>query len=177
LLPQPGAPAELAASLGVPVTFTFSPAAPLRAVVRWWQEQAQTAILVDWPALADQRTWPHSRMTVSSTDAPWTDALDAALAPLGLGWRVVDARTIEITSLEKIRREPLLQVYRLSAAAAARRQDVVATIEQLSTEDGADVAPAVALDAEHGVLLVRQSAAAHRRLAGWLAAEGLAAAD
>lgn len=179
LLAAGAAAGELRQRMQGPATFTFTQPTPLRAVVGWWQEELETAVLIDWPALAGERTWPQSRITASAMNQPWGESLDKALAPLGLGWRAVDGRTIEITSLAKIRTEPQLAIYRLASSSsvgdsvnAADLRDRVAAAAQA---DGAAGSGATFYDAEHRVLLVRQPAAVQRRLADGLAAAGFLA--
>jgi hypothetical protein len=159
-----------------PATFTFTQPTPLRAVAAWWQEELETAILIDWPALAGERTWPQSRITASAMNEPWGAALAKALAPLGLGWRAVDGRTIEMTSLGKIRTEPQLAIYRLtsssSGAAAMSGDDLLARVAAAAEAEGAAAGGAAYYDAAHRVLLVRQPAAVQRRLADGLGAAG-----
>ncbi len=175
LLTPGDAGAALAARMQAPATFTFSQPTSLRSAIRWWQEETDTAILVDWPALTDQRCWPQSRITASATNRPWGEALAAALAPLGLGWRPVDGRTIEVTSLDKILTEPQLVLYRLSDITPADDSALLAQVSRLTDADSDADAGAAFYDAEHRVLLVRRPAAAQRRLDEWLAAEGLLA--
>ncbi|BBO34060.1 hypothetical protein PLANPX_3672 [Lacipirellula parvula] len=156
--------------LGAPATFTFSQYTPLREIFRHWQEEMQVAVLVDWPALADVRLWPNTRIACSSSGTPWEAALDKVLEPLGLAWRPVDKRTIEITSLDKAAAEPMIAVYRLTA-------DQLGTVEELEqhlktfAESAGVNAPGVAnvVDSEHSLLLARQPALVQREIAAWLA--------
>jgi hypothetical protein len=132
--------------------------------------------------LADERLAPTARIAASAADKPWTEALSAVLAPLGLAWRAVDARTIEITSLEHDRLHPETALYRLAAGANADAASLIAQVEQIVSETNADHpagAPAAPVasdyDVAHRLLIVRLPAAAHRRLAAWLAEQSLLA--
>lgn len=156
--------------LGAPATFTFSQYTPLREIFRHWQEEMQVAVLVDWPALADVRLWPNTRIACSSSGTPWEAALDKVLEPLGLAWRPVDKRTIEITSLDRAAAEPMIAVYRLTAEQLATAEELEQHLKTFAESAGAD-APAMAniVDAEHSLLLARQPALIHREIAAWLA--------
>ncbi|HYO23960.1 MAG TPA: hypothetical protein VEQ85_03340, partial [Lacipirellulaceae bacterium] len=173
--------------LAAPATFTFSRPTPLAEVFAYWQQELGVAVLVDWPALAEVRLAPHSRTSVSAAAASWGAGLTAALAPLELDWRIVDGRTIEITSAEKVRSEPQLGIYMLKAlpasagdrsasnAAAADQATMQAHVQKLVAQQGASAG--VAFDGAHGVLMVLAPAADQRRLVGWLGAEGFLAAE
>jgi hypothetical protein len=180
LIGYEAAPIALAQRLGAPATFTFSQYAPLREIFRHWQEEMQVAVLVDWPALADLRLWPNTRIACSSAGKPWEAALDEVLTPLGLAWRPIDKRTIEITTLEKGASAPLLEIYRLNREALAGVDDLVTQMNKLAASDeNARNAPhgAVILDGEHGLLLVRQPATIQRQIAASLSKMGLLASS
>ena len=174
------APIALAERLGAPATFTFSQYTPLREIFRHWQEEMEVAVLVDWPALTDLRLWPNTRIACSSSDKPWEAALDEVLTPLGLAWRPIDKRTIEITTLEKAASEPLLEIYRLNPEALAGVDDLVGQLEQLTAADenaqNAHFA-AIILNDEHSLLMVRQPAPLQRQIAAHLAEMQLLAAS
>ncbi|MCA9235787.1 MAG: hypothetical protein KDA44_09970 [Planctomycetales bacterium] len=129
--------------LTAPATFTFTAYTPLRAIFRHWQEETEVAVLVDWPALTEARLWPQTRVACSQHDVPWTSALDAVLQPLGLGWRAVDERTIEIISGAKLTSQPETHIY--------RKSDKVSGVPPQAV--GGDV------------VLVRAPASVHRKLA------------
>jgi hypothetical protein len=87
------------------------------------------------------------------------------LEPLGLGWRAVGRNTIEITTLTKIREEQLLEIYRVAEDASVDAEQLVARVQSLAGDGGnPQAAGAVFYDADSRVLLVRQPAAAHRKL-------------
>ncbi len=164
--------AAIAERLAAPAAFTFSQYTPLREIFRYWQEELAVAVLVDWPALADERLWPSARIACSAADKSWAEAMDSVLEPLGLGWRAVGRNTIEITTLAKIRSEQVFEVYRISPSATLNAEQLIARVQSFSASDAkppatADLrqaAAAIAYDAESRVLLVRQPAAIHRQL-------------
>jgi len=179
LIGADAAPVALADRLSAPATFTFSQYTPLREIFRHWQEEMQVAALVDWPALANLRLWPNTRIACSAADKPWDAALDEVLTPLGLAWRPIDKRTIEITTLEKAASAPLLEIYRLNPEALASFDDLAAQLGQFVAAHGSDAAGgqagAIVLVPEHQLLLARQPATIQRRIAAWLAEKQLSA--
>ncbi len=170
LLPTQAGSADLAKRMQGSTTFTFSEYTPLREVFRYWQEELAAPVLVDWPALAEERLWPHSRIVTSAIDKPWSTALDESLAKLNLAWRPAGGRTIEITTLAKAKSEPQLEIYRLAAEAKTTSDDIAAKVQELSGATGATETDGAAtiFDAAHRVLMVRQPAVVERALRGWL---------
>jgi hypothetical protein len=147
--------------LSAPAVFTFSEYVPLREVFRYWQEEMDLAVLIDWPALSTERLWPNTRVACSAADKSWSEALDSVLAPLGLAWRAVDHGTIEITTAAKVDAEPMLETYRLAEDAAANGEGPVGRVTALTDDDNAE---GIVYDDHSRVLLVRQPAAVHRKI-------------
>ena len=167
------APVALAERLSAPATFTFSQYTPLREIFRHWQEEMEIAVLVDWPALANLRLWPNTRIACSAADKPWDAALDEVLTPLGLAWRPIDKRTIEITTVEKAALAQLVEIYRLNPEALAGVDDLASTLKQVVADVASSpteaTGEAIVLDGAHSLLLVRQPATAQRLIAARLA--------
>jgi hypothetical protein len=163
---------ERADRLAAPTTFTFSQYTPLREIFRWWQEELEVAVLVDWPALAGERLWPQTRIATSAINQPWSEALDQVLEPLGLAWRPAGARAIQITTLAKVRTEPVVELYRLSDSSSTTAEELAQQVEKLTAAGAQGSASqevaAVNYDAAHRVLLVRAPASVQRRFGEWL---------
>ena len=178
LVGSEAAPIALAERLSAPATFTFSQYTPLREIFRHWQEEMEIAVLVDWPALADLRLWPNTRIACSSADKSWDKALDEVLTPLGLAWRAIDKRTIEITAQEKAAIAPVVEIYRLRPEALSDGEDLAEEVNKIAASAGspADSQTATIVDAAHGLLIVRQPATIQRAIAVWLAEKQLLAA-
>lgn len=178
LVGSEAAPIALAERLSAPATFTFSQYTPLREIFRHWQEEMQVAVLVDWPELADLRLWPNTRIACSSTDEPWDKALDEVLTPLGLAWRPIDKRTIEVTTQDKAATAPVVEIYRLSPEALGNGEDLAEEVNKIAASAGspAEAQTATIVDAAHGLLIVRQPATIQRAIAVWLAEKQLLAA-
>lgn len=166
----------LADRLDAPTTFAFTTPTPLREVFRYWQEESGVAVLADWPAIAELRLSPQSRLSCSAGPKPWGSALDDVLHSLGLGWRAVGPRTIEITSQKKVDQEPMLEVFPLVGKATIDSTKLLDEIERITADETQQgkKAPAIAswCDARNRILVVRQPAAGQRRLARWLAQNG-----
>lgn len=151
--------AQLWERLGAPATFSFPARTPLREIFRYWQEETGLAVLADWPALEHLGLWPRSLASLSSGGKPWSESLDTVLKPLGLGWRAVGARAIQITTLETLRDEPQLEVYRLREGSDAEAQLAAGGIPR----------DAALVDQSRGVLTVFAPADRQRALATQLA--------
>jgi len=169
--------ASMAQRMTARTTFTFVDYTPLREIFRYWQEELQIAVLVDWPALAQERLRPQTAIACSAVDKPWSEAIDSVLTPLGLAWRAVDRRTIEITSADKADAEPQLDVYRLAANAKIDTDELTAKLAEWTAaakDDEANSSSAI-YDADHRILLVRQPAAVQRAVAHRLSEQRLLA--
>jgi hypothetical protein len=101
----------IAEQVSAPAIFTFSHETPLAEVFLYWQTEMGLPVFVDWPALATAKLWPESRITCRSANEPWHTALDQILEPLGLGWHAVSGGGIQITSLEVVESDPVLDIY------------------------------------------------------------------
>jgi hypothetical protein len=166
--------AEVEKPLSAPATFTFSRPTALGEVFRWWQQELGVAVLVDWPALETQRLAPQTRVLAASAQKPWGEAMTEVLTPIGLGWRPVDAKTIEITSLDRIRTQQVTELYRIGAGSSLSGAGLVQKVLELSGGDAPSSAGRVFYDEAHRMLMVRQPSAIQRRVADYLERAGLA---
>jgi hypothetical protein len=161
----PGAhTASVMERLAAPTTFTFTDYTPLREIFRYWQEEMQIAVLVDWPALAEERLWPNTHIACSAANKPWSAALDEVLQPLGLAWRAADHRTIEITMLQKATREPQLEVFRVKPGVTTTAEQLAARIAKLQVAGEPIPGTAAVFEPQARLLLVRQPAAVQRQI-------------
>ncbi|MDZ4819555.1 MAG: hypothetical protein SGJ20_11335, partial [Planctomycetota bacterium] len=85
--------------------------APLSVVTNYLQQQTNGIILIDVAALAEADLSALSETTLSVKDQPLDQALTQLTKPLGLTWRVLDARTIEITTPEAAAARPDCELY------------------------------------------------------------------
>jgi hypothetical protein len=150
--------------LSAPTTFTFADYVPLRGVFRYWQEEMQVAVLVDWPSLETERLWPNTRIACAAAGKPWAESLDTVLEPLGLCWRAVDPRTIQITSRDAAARQPEVEVYRLNKDANANPEQLMARLKDAAAANDSPTSSAIIFQPITRLLLVRQPPAVHRQI-------------
>jgi hypothetical protein len=95
--------------LAAPITLNFSRPALLVQILDRLEATAHVRILVDWQALAPLGWNPDALAKLTVEEQPLAAALDALLAPMDLSWRVIDARTVEVTSPAAIAQRPELE--------------------------------------------------------------------
>jgi hypothetical protein len=154
--------AAVAERISAPAMFTFTEYTPIREVFRFWQEETEVAVLVDWPALAEERLWPQTRIACSAGDKSWGEAMDSVLGPLGLAWRAVDQRAIEITTQAKAASESMVEFYRVKADAGVDGEQLKRRVASLTGDS--DGSHGVFYDADSRALLTRLPAPVHRRI-------------
>ncbi len=167
---------QLAERFSADTTFTFLPWTPLRDVFDYWQTTTGVTVLVDWGELADAELAPTTPVACAVADRPWGEAIDAVLEPLGLAWRAVDGKTIQITTLDAASRVRQIEFYPVTEPLLAQYADhdalVTALVNQAKTQATGDTATIdVALDEPSDRLIVRAPAAVQRHLTAWLASQ------
>jgi hypothetical protein len=165
--------------LEAPVTMNFRPAAPLRTVVAKLETATGAAITLDVSALAAEGAGPETLVGIAADKHPLTEVLTALCDPRGWAWRIIDPRTIEITTRDALRRRAYVELYdvRLLLADGTRPDPLIARLKQQSAEAGwleTGGVGAIVFDAAASALIVRQHQAGHQRLAQ-LITEALAA--
>ena len=108
LAPRSGQPAarftlvprrvRAAACLDQPVSVNFFRPTPLRRVLTELEQTSETQISVNWLALENEGKKPTLPAVLTVAQIPLEQALAQMLEPLGLTYRAVDARTIEVTT-------------------------------------------------------------------------------
>ncbi|MCH2115829.1 MAG: hypothetical protein MK171_13085 [Pirellulales bacterium] len=162
------------AKLSATVTFTFSRYTSLDEVFAHWQRELGLPLAIDWPALADQKLWPETRIACAIVNAPWRAALDQVLPPLGLRWRVVAGGMVEITSAEKYDHQLQLAVLPLQTLFRDRPETLM---KELQATVGTQKGATMVYDASGNALLALQSAAAQRRILRQLVERKLLSTD
>ena len=111
---------ELAKSaLSRPATATFAAPTPLAEILRNLKEFAGVEIFLDLPALRAAGMADDVKATLSVKQKPFAAALVQLLEPLGLGYRVVDARTLQVTTRKALAAR--LEVEFIPSAACLRK--------------------------------------------------------
>ncbi len=161
---------ELAPALDKSTTFSFVSPTPLGEVIDHWRDASRFEVLVDWASLAEASLGPRSPVRCSVRDQSWRAALDGVLTPLGLGWRAVDGRSIQIAGrVAAGLAYPTIEFYPLTNP---RDGETIAD-ELADAMSRHKSAPAIQFDAASGSLIVRGCGANHEFIYDWLAAKGL----
>ena len=104
-------------------------------------------ILIDWQSLQQAGWNVETMVTLTVTDSPLGKTLDDLLAPMGLGYRCVDAGLIQITSVDRLKRESEIELYPISDLLAGSKADAM----MIKLRDG--MGPEWALDrSDRGVM-------------------------
>ncbi len=104
-------PRRAAALLARPVTVNFHDPAPLARVIDYLEELTGGNILIDRKALAAAGWSAEAEVTLKAQKKPLAETLTEVLRPLGLGFRAVDAKTLQITTHEALAERLELEFY------------------------------------------------------------------
>ena len=85
-------------ALSLPVTVNFHHPAPLEQIAAHLEEPTGLDILFDRVAMARERLSPAALASVNAEKEPLRAALRQLLDPMGLAYRVIDAKTLQITT-------------------------------------------------------------------------------
>lgn len=167
--------ARASEKLDRPVTFTFLEPTPLTEVVQYVQHATGLTIAIDWRLLLAEGLTPNAAITCGVTDKPLGEALTTVLSPLGLGWRVINADSIELVTQTDAETRLEVEFYpvgdRLRAAV-----DPQQFVNRLSKEVGSDTWKGVGgegvavYDPPGGHLIVLQTQPIQRQVEVWLRA-------
>ena len=102
---------QAAAVLGQTLTANFREPAPLIAILGYLGSAAGVDILVDRLSLASAGVSPEANASLVVRDQPLGAALDQLLEGLGLAYRVIDARTLQITTRKAVAAQLELEFY------------------------------------------------------------------
>ncbi|MEX0586539.1 MAG: hypothetical protein WD176_07845, partial [Pirellulales bacterium] len=129
--------AQARPNLAKTVTLVFSIPTPLTTILRRLEQETQTVILVDWHALALEGVGDATEATLVATAQPLEQALAALVEPLDLACRVVNQRTLVITTPEQLEEDLELEVYPLGdlASSADTAESLIAGLKKQLGED------------------------------------------
>ncbi|MBX9791628.1 MAG: DUF1559 domain-containing protein [Pirellulales bacterium] len=158
------------AALDTSLTVTFFDDARLVDVLGYLAERSELMLLVDWRALAAAGWGPDVPAGVRARDQALANVLAALLEPLGLDYRVIDERTLQITSRAALAARPQVEFYPLANLETADRPRaaMLADIEKLLAAPAAGDQAArasVYFDEPSGYVVVSAPAGAQRALA------------
>lgn len=152
--------ASLETVLGKTTTFSFVTPTALTDVVDHWRKASGLEILVDWASLADQGLGPYSTLRCSATDRTWREALDGVLTEVGLGWRAVGDKTIQVTTEALASAGPqTVEFYPVTAGSDA--EEIAESLREEARNWKSPVA--IHYDVSSGALLVRGAGTAQKR--------------
>ena len=156
--------------LTTPITLTYLRPATLQSIVDRMVEQADVDILIDWLALAGADWSPDAKALYAVADQPLAKALNILLDPLGLAYRVVDGKTIEITTPDVLEMHGELEFYRLADTESVDDELVALARDALGAENFREVGGngALSLDERSRCLITYLSQPKQLELHAWL---------
>lgn len=87
-----------ASRLSAPVSVNFFRPASIDRILGELQQRSELLIAVNWLALAREGKSPDLPTTLSVAQVPLSETLERLLTPLELDYRVIDERTVEVTT-------------------------------------------------------------------------------
>jgi hypothetical protein len=176
--PKPSLETRLATAnrlLTKPVTMNFQPAVPLPAILAHLEKTCDATIMLDFVALAEAGVGLDVPMGIAGDKVPLVQVLTAVCESRELGWRIVDERTVEITTREALRRRGYVEFYDVKPLLSAELSptDLIAQLraelpDLAWLETGGD--GVVRFDSASNRLIVRQHQDAHLKIERFLAA-------
>lgn len=162
------------AMLAVPITATFREPTPLKQIAAHLETTAGIKIVFDGAALAEAGLSPSLAATLSATNKPLAATLDELLGPLKLTYRIVDAKTLEFTTVGEARDELEVEFYPVKKLLSAdgSADELMERIRKevaRASWDNVGGAATMVFDASSSYLIVSQSQPVHRELEAWLA--------
>jgi hypothetical protein len=86
-------------------------AKPIQKVIDQIEQEVGISILVDWPSLISEGWTPDTEIPWESNGEPFVKTLQETLRSMKLDYRVVDAKTIELTTRKKNESTLSMEVY------------------------------------------------------------------
>lgn len=160
-------------ALEKPITMNFRPGVPLGEIVAFLNKKSDVTISIDFIALAAAGNTLDEPIGIAVDKTPLAEVLAAICEPRELDYRIVDERTIEITTREALRRRGYVEFYDLRPLIAAEISPV-----ELIKRIKADFADAgwvetggegvARFDAASNRLILRHHQDAHRHIERFL---------
>ncbi len=160
------------AALAQPVTASYGRPEPLSRIVDYLRRTTKVHLLIDGVALAEQQLSVDTEALLTADREPLGQALTALAEPLDLTWRVIDDRTIEITTPQAAARHADVEFYsvrRLLEEDSSGAGLITRIQHELPPASDASLPrPAIRIDAPSGCLIVRASQTVQVRIAALL---------
>ncbi|MFO7905527.1 MAG: hypothetical protein R6U98_22880 [Pirellulaceae bacterium] len=167
----PPAFVRAAAELNTPLTAIFIQPTPLGQILDYIETEANLRILTDWRALGELNLTPSFSQPIKLSEQPLRELLDSWLASMELGYRVLDAHTVQISSRAAITARPELELYPVNGERDDENKDLVAEIKAhvgTSFFSDAESPGAIAYDSASNCLLVSLPQPQQRAVFAWL---------
>jgi hypothetical protein len=119
------------------IKLVYAVPTPLTKILRRLEQETQTTILIDWRALALEGVGDGAEATLVATDKPLEEVLAALVEPLDLACRVINDRTLEVTSAERVEGELEIEAYPIGdlAPTSVTAESLVAGLRKQLGED------------------------------------------
>ncbi|HVU86347.1 MAG TPA: hypothetical protein VHD36_03435 [Pirellulales bacterium] len=122
--------ARAKATLDQVMTANFSVETPLVEVLSWLGREKSTRVVIDEASLAQAGLWSHVPAKVVVEKQPLYEFLSALLSPLGMTYRIVGDRTVQVFARQSQGDRMEFEIYSLKDLLAARL-DAAEIIERL----------------------------------------------
>jgi len=160
-------------ALEKPVTMNFRPGVPLAEIVAYLNKKTDATLTIDAVALTDAGYVFDAPIGIAVDKTPLAEVLAAICEPRELDFRIVDERTLEITTREALRRRGYVELYDIKPLVTAEISPVE-LIKRLKadfadagwTETGGE--GVARFDAASGRLILHHHQDAHRRIERFL---------
>jgi hypothetical protein len=158
--------ARAAPQLDLPLTLNFGQPTLLVKILDRFAEETGTQIVVDWQAAGEIGWPPDADATVTLDKTPLREALEKLLTPMDLTYRVIDAKTLQVTTPAALERKAELEAYQ-AGDLAATPDEGTALLERITSSLGD--AAVLRWDAPSKTLLARLPQPQQEQLAALLA--------
>jgi hypothetical protein len=166
--------ARVREQLAKEVTANFAQPTPLTRIASFLGQRAGLKLAVDSVALRRVGFDPADGATVTADKEPLLEVLDRLCKPLEIGWRIIDDKTLQITTRGAAEAGEL-EFYPLAdlLGAGVTAADLTSHLrDRLASETWAPSGPGVLhYDASSRCLLILQSQAVHLQVEAYLATE------
>jgi hypothetical protein len=169
--------ARARAALEHEVSVNFGQPTPLAEILLHLKKQADADIFIDWPTMQAAGLADDLKGTLKVTKQPLATALGALLEPLGLGYRAVDAQTIQVSTRKAIAGRLELEFYPVRSL-LGKGQTASALVERIKSRVGgpswsdAGGPGLIHFDPDSQSLIVLQSQPVHVAIEALLAEKG-----
>jgi hypothetical protein len=122
---------QVAEQLEQPILANFPTPTPVSRILAFLQTQADLRILVDWRALATVGWTPSTQTTLLAENQPLSAMLDQWLGRNELAYRIIDTKTLQISTARRLDQIPELELYPLAEPLESSAvEPLIATLKQ-----------------------------------------------